>query len=431
MKKRLIELTDKKGIACLLFIGLLLICFNSCTKTETIDYEPEPKNRILTYKVRNTPHEILGAINQKQNTIDVRLPYYLGLDYVLADITLDPGATLLDIDSVEINLLEDELQAVALGDTIRYIVKSEDNKYRTYTITQEYTPHRDPLELTLKINNTSGSGKPYNGEDLYQRVMGSSLQGAVTIIGNFNSLSMESLKVTFTNQVTGEKVAYTNPQMNLDTGEDNYELDLGWLQGAPLGFFDVHVAHQGREADVQIGLAIAEHQMPTTNNLSGHVTFSAGELIPITNAARRAGPFDYTFKVGESITRTLDDRYQGATAFVGVKRVYLKVDPDVAFTRAPAGFVEEYAGKEVDLEITKSDLFELSFRFPDLPEGVYEIITTTPGTQLATPFNVYIEYERDAEKGIAWGKDNLTWSFGGVDYNTTTRIRTLRFNVTK
>lgn len=421
MKNPLVKMSLQKRIAALLFFSMLIICFNSCTKTEIVEYEPEAKNRILAYKVRNTPHEILAAINQEQNTIDVRLPYYLGLDYILADITLDPGATLLDVDSVEINLLEDELQAVAIGDTIKYIVRSEDNQYRAYTITQEYTPHRDPLVLAFRNNSSTSNGKYYDGGDLFQRVRGSSLEGPVFIEGNFNSLSMESLKVYFTNQITGEKIEYKNPsKMNLDIGAENYVLSLGWLEDAPIGFFDVHVEHQGRQIDLPVGLAIAEHSMPTRNNLSGTIAFQDG-----TNAAPAS--FDKAFKKSEAtITRTLDKRYEGSTAFIGVKRVYLKVDADAKFTQAPAGFVEDFVGKEIDIEILKSEKYELSFRFPNLPDGVYEMKSNDV---LQTPFNVYVEYENNPELGIAWGKDNITWFFGGIQFDRTTNIRTLRFSV--
>lgn len=430
IKNHLIETTMTKRILCLLFFSLLLIFLDSCTKTEVIEYEAEPKNRILTYKVRNTPHEIFGAINQDKNTIEVRLPYYIGLDYILADITLDPGATLLDVDSVEVSLLEDEVQAVAVGDTIQYIVRSEDNKYRTYTITQGYTPHRDPLEVNFKINNTKGGSKEYDGGDLYQRTRGSSLFGAVLIAGNFNSLSLESLKITFTHQVTGEKFYYKDfegSNATMDLGESNYELYLGWLQGAPLGFYDIHIAHQGREVDLPIGLAISEHDMPTTNNNSGAVTLSDGTRVD------NRSTYDRLFTVGEPVTRTLDKRYQGSPAFIGVKRVYVKVDSDVTFSQAPAGFVEKFVGKEVDLQILKSELYELSFGFPDFPEGVYEMKLPAGDTRSTSPFNVYVEYEEDPDLGIAWGKDNLTWNFNASDVtiSQTHRDRTLRFSVKK
>ena len=67
----------------------------SCKKTEFVDYERQPLNRILEYNITNAKQLLQGAIDQRTSVITVYIPYYLSIDHLIADIKLDEGAVLL------------------------------------------------------------------------------------------------------------------------------------------------------------------------------------------------------------------------------------------------------------------------------------------------------------------------------------------------
>jgi len=64
-------------IAVLAILGVITLF--SCTKTEEIDYQKDPQNKIVEFKITNSQQQLLAAIDQEKNTINVYIPYYLGI----------------------------------------------------------------------------------------------------------------------------------------------------------------------------------------------------------------------------------------------------------------------------------------------------------------------------------------------------------------
>jgi hypothetical protein len=61
-------------IFALLVIGIIFFS-SSRTKTEIVEYEKEPQNKILEYKIINSQQTLYGTIDHDSNTIKVYIPY--------------------------------------------------------------------------------------------------------------------------------------------------------------------------------------------------------------------------------------------------------------------------------------------------------------------------------------------------------------------
>lgn len=347
-----------------------IILFHSCTKNELISYDREPLNKILEYKITNSPQQMMGAINQVNNTIKIYIPYYTDLDYLVGGIKLDEGATLLRADSTEINLLEDELDPVAVGDTVRYIVRSAEGQYRSYTLTQEIVPHNEPLSI-LGYGNAERRGTfNFDMHTMEDGIYSINANRIFYLFGNF--LSSSNLgKFTLTNRETGEAyhdfvdIVSVSPQ-----ADDIYVMTARISSEADYGIYDVTMEHQGRITElppVQI-----YYELPLWGeSYSSSASYAQGDTLVFSAV-------NYTFTKPDKL-------------FVRINRSTR--DGDV-----PPNFPESMYGQELEMEIISNSRREIKAVLPDIPTGLYRnwqsnvinifvVFSPEEGYKDGTPFN--------------------------------------------
>ncbi|MFD2599271.1 hypothetical protein ACFSQ3_09925 [Sphingobacterium corticis] len=335
------NITNQTKLLYAAVIGLLML--QSCTKNELVPYEREPLNKIVEYKVVNNPQHMMGAIDQETNTIKVFLPYYTNLDYLIGNIKLDEGATLLTIDSTEINLLEDELQPVAIGDTVQYIVRSAEGKYRTYTLLQEVLPHTQPLNIlgygneermgayNFKLHTTGDGDYAINANRVFY------------VFGNFFSSSALG-KFTLTNRETGEvhqnyaQIQAVSPQAN-----NQYVMTARISPQALFGTYDVSLEHQGRTTTLPA--VKINYQLPYAENYSSSTSYAQGDTITFTAPA---------------------------STFAKPERIYVRVNKSTREGDVPPNFPENLYGKDLEMKIVSATRTEIKAIFPDVPAGLYK-----------------------------------------------------------
>ena len=331
--------------------------FQSCTKTEHVDYEIEPLNKILELGVTNSETPIYGAINQAENTITIYIPYYVNLDYIVPEIKIDQGALLFDTLGNEIDLLG--LEPLKIGEPVKFVVSSTDGIQRTYTVIQRFLPHQDDLQTWF-------TGGPGNLTPLNKPVA-----ARFKLYGNFFSTN-KTARFTFTDKQTGAVYRDLFKIAAVSAADDFYTMDLDVVPEAIAGEYEVTMEHQGRET--QLPPVTLYYQQPRIQMGFGLV-FTPGQ------------PFELNAMSG-----SLGDAYAGV--FVGVKRIYLKFDK----TRlvAPEGFPEELYDQELEMEIRSQTRTQLVVVFPDIevPEGAYG------GAQ---GMRFYIDYDEQT----GWGDDVL------------------------
>lgn len=110
---------------------LLLLVSVSCKKT--VDLEPLPQNEITAFKVTNLQDTVIyGAIDNTNKSITVYLPFFYGLNVIDPEITVSPGAS----------VVEEILPVPVESENTTYTVKGPDgslNKYQLI-IVQQNTP---------------------------------------------------------------------------------------------------------------------------------------------------------------------------------------------------------------------------------------------------------------------------------------------------
>lgn len=346
----------------------------SCTKTETIDYEKEPANKILEYKITNSQQTLLGAIDNETNTITVLIPYYLSIDYLVSEIELDEGAKLLDSLGTEINL--ENLEPVKLGETVKYIVKSSDGVQRTYTLVQKITPHPDPLAITI-----SGIAE---GITLIEKPV----YGRFTILGNFESTSLNA-KFYFTNKETGEVHTDYAYAASITPGAQ-YTMQMDISPDAKAGAYDVHMEHQGRSVDLP-SLKLY-YQRPWVPMFTSSASYAPGDTI--------------TFTVLRQVAA--NDSY--ATVFVGLKTLYMKIGANANNANLPANFPANLINTRIPMKIASANGAEVKAIFPDIPAGLYLGAYTSYGNAgLGTMYYLPPEYGicfyGDFDEQTNWGND--------------------------
>ncbi|MFD2599269.1 hypothetical protein ACFSQ3_09915 [Sphingobacterium corticis] len=322
-----------------ILIGLSL---QSCTKTEVIDFEQEPKNRITAFQIKNSPQPLVGAIDQDLNSIKLYIPYYSNLDFLIGEIIIDEGATLLRSDSTEINLLEDELDPIAAGDSARYIVRSADGKYRNYVLTQEILPHPDSLKVIGYGNNPRRNAFDFKLHTVEDGNYEINANAAFYAFGNFLS---SSHRATFTlkNQETDEthtdyvRSISVSPQAN-----EMYVMTARVSPNAKFGTYDVTLDHQGRTT--QLAPMKIDYRLPYTESYSSSTKYMVGDTI--------------VFESGEA-------------TFPVPEKIYLRVNKSTREGDVPTGFASNLYGKEIAMRIVSNDRSTIKAIFPEMPVGVY------------------------------------------------------------
>lgn len=358
--------------SCTAILMLALVSSTSCTKTETIDYEKEPANKILEYKVTNSQQELLGSIDHKNNVIIVYIPYYIGVDYLIAKITLeDKDAAIFDEAGNEINLKEDGVAPVQLGtDTIKYTVKSVEGISRTYSLIQKILPHPDALIATYSGNTSSMLTRPVNAK--------------LTLLGNFESTSLNG-KFSLTNKSTGEVNSNWLTVNSVDAG-NQYTMVANISPDAVAGEYSVKMEHQGRTTTLP-DLKLV-YQKAYISTLFSSASYAPGDTITFANYVNYAS-----------------DTY--ATIFLPVKKVYLKIAKGK--TTPPAGFTDNYYDTPIEMQIVSQSRTELKAIFPQVPAGAY-----TSNVSEAKTIDGYLQFTdsgfgfyADYEESTGWGTGHL------------------------
>lgn len=115
---------------CLLVISGLFLA-GGCTKTE--DLPPLSQSRILSFKVPTADGDIIGAIDESDQTITVYVPFYHQFAVIDPEIILSDGAK-LEAESLPVHVLDEG---------VRYTVIGNDGSKSVYSLTihlQQITP---------------------------------------------------------------------------------------------------------------------------------------------------------------------------------------------------------------------------------------------------------------------------------------------------
>ncbi|MGE9313637.1 hypothetical protein ACLOAU_18440 [Niabella sp. CJ426] len=359
-------------------IGVLLAFatgYFSCTKTESLDYEKQALNKIITYEVKNSQQRLLGAIDNASNTITVLIPYYFQGDFLLGEVQLDKDARMLDATGNEI-LYNEGLEPLAVGDSARYIIESADGVKRTYTLLQKILPYPDTLKIAINgvAANTTLIRKP--------------VFGRFTITGNFESTS-KLARFTLTNKTTGEVHTDYMSVFSM-TPAANYTMLADISPNAKAGTYSVNMEHQGRKValpDVELF-----YQRPWVPMFLSSSIYAPGDTI--------------IFAVNRQVPA--NDGY--ATVFVGLKNLYMKIGATTGNANLPAGFPQSLVNTKIPMRLLDSSGNQVKAIFPDIPAGIYLGSYTsygnTPagGMYYAAP-EYGICFYGDFDEQTNWGND--------------------------
>ena len=351
-------------------LSVVVAVFQSCTKNELIPYEREPENRILEYKVVNSPEHMMGVIDHDKNTIRIAVPYYSDLEYLVGSLKLDDGATLLRMDSTEINLLEDELEPVMVGDTVSYIVRSRVGEYRTYTLTQEIVPHSNPLSVIGYGNDERRGAFNFVMHTLADGIYSTNANNVFYLFGNFLSSSHLG-KFILTNRETGQahedfiRIVSVSPQ-----ADDMYVMTARISPEAAYGTYDVKLEHQGRTTDLP-PVQIYYKLPPFGENYSSSASYAQGDTLTFS-------AYNYTF--------------------TKPNKLFVRINKSTRDGDVPLNFPENLYGRELEMDIVSSSRTEIKAVFPDIPTGLYRnwesnvinlfaVFSPEEGYEKNTPFN--------------------------------------------
>ncbi len=353
-----------------LLVGAIFIF--SCKKTELVTYDKEPTNHILTYSVTNANDVLYGVVDNHDNTITVSLPYYLSIDYIVPQIELEAGATLIDNEGNEIDIRED-LQPVPFGTVgYSYRVKDNNNTIRTYTLVTKITPHKDPLIIGFRLIEDEHGNRIVDTTFTKQSFVNDQL----VVYGNFESTS-KNAKILLIDQNTNNVIsdAVILNEISRDTYGNSF-MRMHISAQVDSGYYAISIEHQGRkDTTLPIHLLYKKPQFNRT---------------PATVA------------IGDTITLNVSNN--GVNT--GINRMYAKfVKQHFNFpgTAHPAGFPEELFDTPIELEIIDQNKTQVQFIFPEIPMGYYSLyISSGSGGLNATGFGFYFDFESPE-----WGNDNL------------------------
>lgn len=359
----------------------VLLALQACTKTEYTDYEERDMNRVLKYSVTNVQQELSGAIDNDQNTITVYIPYYISVDYLEGEFTLDEGAKLLDSLGNEINL-DGGLELIPLGNPVKYIVESSKGVRRNYTLVQKILPHGDPLVAAY-------SDLAEGATELYKPI-----NTSLKIVGNFESTSLNA-KFYLTNKATGQVYDDFIIPTALVPGAQ-YTMTTYISPEALAGEYDVRLEHVGRVT--QLPSLNLRYQKPMATYFFSSASFAAGDTI--------------TFSI-TPIPAFYDNT---ATTFVGVEKIYIKITKGLI--TVPAGFPEDLYGTAIPLEIVSKNRTEMKAIFPSLPAGQYTGNIST--TQTIDGASIYATagfgFYCDFEDSMGWADGHIFTTVSGIRF---------------
>lgn len=201
-------------------ILLLTFCCGiiACKKTESL---PDlPNSKILAYTLPIADGDIIGAVDQQQQTITLYLPYYDEFEVIEPKITLSPGARLLE-----------ESKPVSVQDsTVTYTVKGADKSTTTYKL--RIVIQQPAAPLFLKELSTATTPASYGVGDNSLELQGvfnttdiEKIQaflvdnkGKETAITSSNEFGSAYIRVSFNN--TDKKKEYTFGTLRMPTTVD-------------------------------------------------------------------------------------------------------------------------------------------------------------------------------------------------------------------
>lgn len=109
-----------------------ILAFSACTKTTFVDPPAKSTSEVLEYKIVNVPDDpIYGAVNEREKTIRVYIPYYYYLNQLQAEIKVPEGAT---ISPNPADLIENLSEKMLKDSTIQYTVTGKDGSRCIYTL---------------------------------------------------------------------------------------------------------------------------------------------------------------------------------------------------------------------------------------------------------------------------------------------------------
>ncbi|MCW3463112.1 hypothetical protein [Chitinophaga nivalis] len=118
------------AIQPILAVAFCILVLGACKKTT--DAPALPENRILEFAVTNVQDgPLLGAVNDKNATITLYVPYYSGLLSLLPEIKVPAGATVTPASNT---LVENWPLKAAMDSAITYTVRAKDGSSYTYQL---------------------------------------------------------------------------------------------------------------------------------------------------------------------------------------------------------------------------------------------------------------------------------------------------------
>lgn len=363
-----------RNITIQLIVAALLMgtFISSCTETEVVPYDEEPANRITGYKVTNATQVIYGAVDNADNSITVTVPYYLSINYIVPEITLEEGATLIDKQGDPIDIRED-LEPVPFDSVgYTYRVKDKNNTIREYTLVTKIAPHVDPLKLGYSLKQDASGNFLANDTATAQALVNSQL----TIYGNFES-SSKNAKLTLISQKTKQAVPNGLQLIDVTRAQLFHLMTLKTSPQIDSGYYNIVVEHQGR--------------IDTLPSI--HLTFKR--------------PFfqwlNSSYATGDTVTLNV---VPNTGVNTGVKRIYTKfkkIHYDFPGTYLPSGFAKELFDVPIELPIISQNRTQVKFKLPDIPVGKYSTyIYGGPDNLIDTGFGFYFDFET-----AEWGEDKL------------------------
>jgi len=240
--------------------SLLLFCsccaILACKKNESLPTLPNSK--ITAFKVPLAEGDIYAAIDQQEHLITLYLPYYNELEMIVPQISLEPGATLLE-----------QIKPISVLDTsIRYTVRGADKSISTYTLKSIVQQPGTALALqelsSANHNQVFGVGA-YNLQ----------LQGV------FNTTDIEKIQAFLVDQAGHElpllsstefSTAYIRVKYNSSTKQKEYSFgDLRMPTTAMPGLYQVRIKVRGATTQTQYPIKL-EYQRPDVAFRSQTVT---------------------------------------------------------------------------------------------------------------------------------------------------------------
>ncbi len=376
------------------FAIVMAALIGSCTETEIIPFEKGPANRITTYKVTNATEVLYGVVDDIDNTITVSVPYYLGINFIVPEITLEEGAALIDTQGNPIDIREDLEPVPFDSDGYTYRVKDSGNTVREYTLITRILPHKDPLKMGYTIRYTDGI--PTVDDTARKEAL---INARIAIYGNLESSSMNA-RLTLIDRQTNPIVPNGLQLNNVASGADFYTVRMDVSPEVDAGDYEIVIQHQGR-TDTLPPIQL-NYKKPYFGQLPKVVAHGDTITMPVS------GP------------NSNGEVYSGVNT--GVTRAYLLLDKELLPIR-PGNFPDALSGQPVELEILSQNRTEIKFRFPDvIPAGIYVSnqslgASTYEGYGIGyTGFGVYFDFEDEA-----WGKDNLLGTTPYLNFEVKTK----------